>query len=92
MTELPLDLILAGIGGRGETHAQRVARKSLLSVSFGEIPTHAGGKRGAFDKAHDVIIVEAVGAGLLAVLCHPVEQRPVRDRLRQVCSARIGLM
>jgi hypothetical protein len=50
MAELLLDLILAGIGGRGEAHAQRAARKSPLSVSLGEIPTHAGAKRGAFDR------------------------------------------
>ncbi len=31
----------------------------LPPVSFGEIPTHAGGKRGPFDKAHDVLVVEA---------------------------------
>jgi transposase len=49
VTELLLDLILAGIGGRGETRAQRVACKFSPSVGFGEIPAHAGSKCGALD-------------------------------------------
>ena len=59
--------------------AQRVARKFPLPIGFGEIPAHAGGKCCALDEAHNVLVVEAVGAGLLAVLCQPAEQRSVRD-------------
>jgi hypothetical protein len=68
-----------GIGGCCEVGVQGVPCKFPPSVSLGEIPAHTGSKRGALDEAHDVIVVEAVGAGLLAVLCHPVEQRSVRD-------------
>jgi hypothetical protein len=79
VTELLLDLILVGIGGPGETGAQRVAWKFPLSVSFGEIPSHAGGKCCALDEAHDVFVVEAVDVGLLTVFPHTAEKRSVRD-------------
>ena len=67
MTELLLDLILAGLGGRGETRAQRVACKFPLSVRFGEIPGWQG--RSAIDAAakEDTAIV-ALKAKIGAVL------------------------
>src|SRR6516162_6774573 len=79
MTELPLDLILAGVSGRSKAGAQRVPRKFSLPVRFRKIAAHAGGKGGALDQAHDVLVVEPGETYLLTVLRHTTEQRSVRD-------------
>lgn len=74
-----LHIALVDFGRGGEAGAQRMARKLLFPLAFGEIAAHTGGQDRALDQPGYLLIVKSLGANRFALTSDTAEQWAIRD-------------
>lgn len=76
MADLLLEVVLVDLGRRGKAGHIASDRQLLLARKLGRIAAQAGGKRSLLDETRDLLIVELVRSGVLALAGDATEEAP----------------